>query len=46
MVRWLYRSGRPNRPARAMNRIGAMIASAGLVAARYPTFRVIDAPAG
>ncbi len=39
-LRWMYRTGRPNRVAGAMNRISAVIASAGVWPSRLVTLQV------
>jgi deazaflavin-dependent oxidoreductase (nitroreductase family) len=40
MVRWMYRTGRPNRLASMMNRVAAAIGSAGLWRSRMVTLEV------
>jgi deazaflavin-dependent oxidoreductase (nitroreductase family) len=40
LLRWYYRSGRPNRVAAGLNRLGAMLASAGLWPSRMVTVEV------
>lgn len=40
IIRWMYRTGRPNRLASMMNRIGAAIGSAGLWRSRLVTLEV------
>lgn len=39
-LRWMYRTGRPNRAAAVMNRIGAIVASAGVWPSRLVTLEV------
>lgn len=39
-LRWCYRGGRPNRLASALNRIGAVLSSAGLWPSRMATLEV------
>jgi deazaflavin-dependent oxidoreductase (nitroreductase family) len=39
-LRWCYRGGRPNRLASALNRIGAVMSSAGLWPSRMATLEV------
>lgn len=39
-LRWCYRSGRPNRLAAVLNRIGAILSSAGLWPSRMATLEV------
>jgi deazaflavin-dependent oxidoreductase (nitroreductase family) len=39
-LRWCYRGGRPNRLASALNRIGALLSSAGLSPSRMATLEV------
>lgn len=39
-LRWMYRSGRPNRMASVMNRFSALIASAGVWPSRLVTLQV------
>src|SRR5262245_53914674 len=40
LVRWYYRGGRPNRVAAVLNRLGAMLSSAGLGPSRMVTMEV------
>jgi deazaflavin-dependent oxidoreductase (nitroreductase family) len=40
IIRWMYRSGRPNRLASMMNRVSAALASAGLTRNRMVTLEV------
>jgi deazaflavin-dependent oxidoreductase (nitroreductase family) len=45
-ARWMYRSGRPNRVAAAMNRIGAWVGAAGLARSRMVTLEVVGRRTG
>lgn len=40
LLRWYYRSGRPNRVAAALNRVGAVVSSAGLWPSRMVAMEV------
>ncbi len=45
-TRWMYRGGRPNWIARAMNRIGATIASFGITSNIMVTFETTGRTSG
>jgi len=45
-LRWCYRGGRPNRVAAALNRLGAILSSAGLPPRRMATLEVLGRRSG